>query len=290
MTLGELRNRPLPERLQRFAPRRSATALGDIEFRQADSGVGITHVLLHGISSGSASWLMQLEAAGSTGHAGVLAWDAPGYRGSSPVAAKTPHAGDYAQRLWAWLDALKVDGPVTLVGHSLGAMMAARAVTMRPAQVSRLVLLAPAQGYARASAQDRQKRIDDRLDALKTLGLHGMALKRGAAMLSPQAEPELVKYVQTIISQLNKAGYTQAVHLLAGGDLLADVAEVKCQVAVASGSADTITPPVACQLVAEKAGVAWTDLGNAGHACALEAPEKINALLGLTGYLQEARA
>ena len=273
------------KRLQCFAPQRVATAMGDVEFRCAGAQA-ITHVLLHGIGSGSANWLRQLEAAGQTEGLGLLAWEAPGYGKSEAIAANQPDAGDYAQRFWAWLDALKVNKPITLVGHSLGALMATRAAIQRPQQVARLVLLSPAQGYARASIEERQKKLDERLNNLQTLGVRGMAQKRGAAMLSPSAAPDLVQYVQMVMAQLNPAGYTQAVHLLMGGDLLTDVTQVvaqgACPIAVASGDLDTITPPAACQNVATTAGVPWVSLGTAGHACALDAAENVNALLGLS--------
>jgi pimeloyl-ACP methyl ester carboxylesterase len=110
-----------------------------------------------------------------------------------------------------------------------------------------------------------------------------MAQKRGAAMLSPQADPALVAYVQSVMAQVHPDGYTQACHLLSMGDLLTDLALVSCPVAVASGLADAITPAAGCQQVAAAAGVPWTDLGNAGHACALDAPEQVNALLRLVG-------
>ncbi|MFX5714251.1 alpha/beta hydrolase, partial [Acinetobacter baumannii] len=53
-------------------------------------------LLLHGISSGAPSWLpcASLLAA----HARVIAWDAPGYGSSSPLAQKAPRAADYAVR------------------------------------------------------------------------------------------------------------------------------------------------------------------------------------------------
>ena len=270
------------DRLQRFPSARVITPVGEVEFRQAGLGTqGVTHVLLHGIGSGSASWLMQLEAAALSPDARMLAWEAPGYGHSSPVAPLQPDAGDYACRLWAWLDFMGLTHAVTLVGHSLGALMATRAAVQRPNQVKRLVLLAPAQGYAQASEGDRAKKLNDRLANLQTLGPLGMAQKRGAAMLSPQALPELVSYVQSVMAQVDVAGYTQASHLLAGGDLLTDLAQISGSIAVASGQADTITPVAGCRQVAAAAGVPWTDLGDAGHACALDAPDKVNALLGL---------
>lgn len=90
-------------------------------------------VLLHGIGSASGSWLHQLQDA-SLGR--VLAWDAPGYADSSPLKLAEPAAADYAQVLWAWLDALQIN-EVHLVGHSLGCIMAASAARLHPASTLR---------------------------------------------------------------------------------------------------------------------------------------------------------
>src|SRR6478609_5303310 len=81
-------------------------------------GEGASLVLLHGISSGAASWLQALPA-----QAHVVAWDAPGYGFSTPLPQEAPLAADYAARLHATLQALDVKRCV-LVGHSLGALMA----------------------------------------------------------------------------------------------------------------------------------------------------------------------
>ena len=130
------------------ALKRVDTPLGTIAYRQAGRGA-ITHVLLHGIGSASASWEAQLAWAQDRSDIGLLAWDAPGYGASSHLPAETPVAADYGARVWAWLDALGV-AEITLVGHSLGALMAAAATVQAPDRVRRLVLLAPALGYADA--------------------------------------------------------------------------------------------------------------------------------------------
>ena len=241
---------------------------------------GVTHVLLHGIGSASGSWVRQLDRARGL-PLRVLAWDAPGYGGSDPVKADWPRAGDYAERLWAWLDALGAHTPVTLVGHSLGALMAARAAVQAPQRVQRLVLLSPAAGYGNAEPAVREQKLRDRLATLERLGPQGMAQARAAAMLSPGAPAELVDAVRDSMAQVIPAGYTQAARLLAHGTLAADLAQLQCPLAVASGNADGITTPAACQAVALAGGVAWNDLGSVGHACPLEAPGPVNALLGL---------
>jgi pimeloyl-ACP methyl ester carboxylesterase len=273
----------LPTRLTHFALQGVDTPAGHVQFRHAGSPVDqTTHVLLHGIGSGSASWLMQLEAAAHCGSsAGVLAWEAPGYAASTPLDVAQPQAHDYAGRLWCWLDTLRVTSPVTLVGHSLGALMAARAATEQPQRVARLVLLAPAQGYARAPAQEREKKLHDRLHTLATLGPQGMADQRGAAMLSAQASAQHIAFVQSVMAQIKPAGYTQAAHLLAQGDVGADLAHWSGPLLIASGSADAITPMAGCQALAAQCQVAWQDLGPVGHACALEAGQAINRLLNL---------
>ncbi len=267
----------LTDLTRRFEPVCVDTALGRISYRCAGApGEGEPLVLLHGIGSGSGSWVRQLEAFGSTHH--VLAWDAPGYGESQPLPMAQPRAQDYAQRMWAWLDALGALQPVTLVGHSLGALMAAAAAGLQPLRVARLVLLSPAQGYGRAPAGVREARLRDRLDNLAALGPGGMADKRGAAMLSGQAPPELVAYVKAIMAQVIPAGYTQATHMLSNSDLAGLLSQVRCPVTVASGAADTITPPDGCEAVARAAQAPYVSLGGAGHACALEAAGAVNAL------------
>ena len=255
------------------------TPRGQVQYRDSGAPAPVTHVLLHGIGSASASWAFQLAAARVAG-VRALAWDAPGYGLSTPIGTEHPQAADYAARLWSWLDAMGVGGAVTLVGHSLGALMVASAAAQQPQRVRQLVLLSPAQGYGTATAADRAKKLEDRLATLHKLGPEGMAQARGAAMLSPNAPTYLVQAVQDTMAQVVPAGYTQAARMLSTGDLLADLSRAGCPVTVACGSADTITPPEGCRRVAQHLGLSLVDLGPAGHACPLEAADPVNRLLG----------
>ena len=277
----------LADRLQGFVLHRVETPVGALAYRESGAAVSaVTHVLLHGIGSASASWLMQLEAAAGDAEVRLLAWDAPGYGGSDALPMEVPVAADYAQRLWAWLDAVQASGtptssPITLVGHSLGCLMAASAARQAPHRVKNLVLLSPAQGYARATAAEREQKLNERIGNLAKLGPAGMAQRRGAAMLSPDASPQQVAFVQSTMAQIHPAGYTQAVHLLVGGDLLTNLSAVSCPVAVASGSADTVTPPAACRAAAAHIGAPYTSIAGSGHACAVEAPDEVTQLIRL---------
>lgn len=251
--------------------------------RAGNTAAPVSHVLLHGIGSASASWLAQLQAAhhGADANVHVLAWDAPGYGASSALAPAAPAAADYAERMWAWLDELQVKQAVTLVGHSLGALMAGAATRSMSARVRRLVLLAPALGYARASAELRDQKLADRLASLAALGPAGMAKKRAAAMLAEPADVDQLAFVEHVMAAIDPDGYTQAARMLAGGDLLAEIQGVRCPITVASGSADTITPPPACQELARQIGASYVSLGAVGHSCALQAADRVNGLLQL---------
>ena len=279
---------PLIAQLPQFAPESTATPHGAVLFRRARSpgyAGAVTHVLLHGIGSASASWLAQLlRVAGTIAlHHHILAWDAPGYGGSDALAMEAPGAADYATRFWAWIDAMgsDVDAPLTLVGHSLGALVAASAAEQKPERVARLVLLAPAQGYANASAEVRDRKLSERLASLAQLGPAGMAKKRAAAMLSPNASPDQVAFVEHVMAGIHPHGYTQAARMLAGGDVLADLKQIRCPVTIASGSADTITPPDACRGLAQKTDATYVSLGAVGHNCALEAAVEVNQVIGI---------
>ena len=266
----------------------------------------LSHVLMHGIGSGSASWVKQLQWVSDqdaqtpqTPHTGaVLAWDAPGYGQSTPLSDPEPSPQDYGVAFWEWLDAFEASRdlvpfaqiePLTLVGHSLGCLMATAAVLARPERVKRLVLLAPAIGYGASSEALRASKRDERLHNLQLLGPKGMADKRGHAMLheirSSQtaselaAFQELLEYVKHIMAQVTPSGYTQATHMLANADLLSLVGALPCPLAVASGDADVITPLASCQTVAAAGHAPHLVLSGSGHACHLQSAQAVIELL-----------
>ncbi len=228
-------------------------------------------VLLHGIGSGSGSWLHQLKDA-SLGR--VLAWDAPGYADSSALKMQEPAATDYARVLWAWLDALNIQD-VHLVGHSLGCIMAAAAARLQPGRVKALTLLAPARGYGTAPEAVRKGKRDERLQAMAQLGLQTMAEQRAPRLLSKHAHAEQIALAVHMMSHLNEGGYTQATHMLSHADIRADLQAFRqvsdAPVQVACGDEDVITPPQACQDLAQFVKAPYTSLPGAGHVCALEA-------------------
>lgn len=251
-------------------------------------GRGPVIVLLHGISSGAASWLqcaLRLEQ-----DAQVIAWNAPGYGRSTSLPQMQPTAADYAERLEQFLEALGITNCV-LVGHSLGAMMASAYVGKGYKRASRLLLISPAQGYGSEAKRERGLKIaQERLDVLRTIGVEGMAERSPARMLSAQASDAERAWVRWNIQWLNPAGYTQAVHMLCGDhlrayaprDSLGDVpATVYC------GAEDVVTTPDDSRELAWNLNLPFHVIDNAGHACYIEQPGAVAAAIRhqLSGHL-----
>jgi pimeloyl-ACP methyl ester carboxylesterase len=256
------------------------TVAGTSLLRRPGRG-GPVLVLLHGIGSDAESWAAVLVALDPAFEA--LAWDAPGYGGSAPVAPAAPTPEDYAARLCAVLDAL---GPerVVLVGHSLGALFAGRFAAGRPHRVAALALLSPALGYGVAPGAPLPPPVQARIDDLQAVGPAAFAELRAPRLVhQPADKPEVLAGVRRAMSGVRPAGYAQAVRALGGGDLLADAARIAAPTLVAVGTEDAVTPPANARAVhgALRRPVRDVELvPHVGHALPQEAPARVAALLG----------
>lgn len=236
-------------------------------------------VLLHGISSGAASWLpcASLLAAGAR----VIAWDAPGYGQSTPLPMAAPTARDYAARLEQLLAALQVR-PDLIVGHSLGALMASGYAAHAPAalQPGRFLLLSPAIGYGAPGKEDKSRDVArQRIDALETLGVDGLAQRGPTRLLSAAATPDAQAWVRWNMQRLNPDGYRQAVALLCGDDMGRYLEQRAAPVEVGCGAQDVVTTPTASAALAERFALPFHTIDDAGHACYIEQPQSVARLI-----------
>ena len=246
-----------------------------LAWREAGSGPAL--VLLHGIGSGSQSWRAQLTEFSADYR--VIAWDAPGYGGSEPLPGDDPPAINYAGALAELLSSLDIDR-AHIVGHSLGAIMAASFCRMFGMKVASLTLADPAAGYGTADEALRQDRLDARLHLINDLGPEGMARERAHVLLSPNPPADALATVQEVMRGLNPHGYRQATHLLCFGDIYADLEHVSVPTLVMCGSADTVTPEEGCrEIAAAVPGAVYKSLAGLGHASYVEGPALFNAPL-----------
>ena len=132
-----------------------------------------------------------------------------------------------------------------VVGHSLGCLFAARFALRHPGRVAALVLLSPALGYAVPPGAALPDAVQARIEDLAALGPAAFAETRAPRLV---ARAEALPGVRRAMAAVNPAGYAQAVHALAAGDLLADAALLDLPVLVGVGDADVVTPPANAQL------------------------------------------
>jgi pimeloyl-ACP methyl ester carboxylesterase len=267
-------------------------AQGDrIGYRQS-GGRGPVVVLLHGISSSAASWLPCAQVLSQTMR--VFAWDAPGYGRSTPLEQAEPRAADYALRLQAWLGALQVK-PDVIVGHSLGALMAAAYVAHAPEalQPGCVLLLNPAQGYGQPGHEDQSRSVRaQRLATLDRLGIEGMAESRHAHLLRADAGSEARAWVRWNMQRLDDGGYRQAVAMLSGDDIGAYLRRrpASTPARVACGDVDGITPPQGCEALADAFGLPFARLVDAGHASYIDAPDAVAGWIAQAAFSSSQNA
>jgi pimeloyl-ACP methyl ester carboxylesterase len=262
------------------------TRASDAVFSYAEAGGGAALVLLHGIGGGAASFRCQLE--GLSPRFRAIAWDAPGYGRSTPLATAEPDAGDYAAALERWLGALGLER-LHLLGHSLGCLIAARFAAEQPQRLFSLTLCGVARGYGRLPPAERQALLAGRLDDLAALGPRGMAERRTPRLLGADATPAMLAAVVETMAQVRPDGYRAAAHMLAGADIAADLVRLPpgLPVQFIVGADDAITPPTANrELAALCPGAPLHLISGAGHALYLEKPEEFNRLVaGFAGAL-----
>jgi pimeloyl-ACP methyl ester carboxylesterase len=252
---------------------------GGSVFTYREAGAGTPLVLLHGI--GSAAGAFDDQLAGLSDRLRVIAWDAPGYGGSTGLAPQSPRAGDYAAALGAMLDALGIPA-CHLVGHSLGTLIAASFAADHPQRILSLTLASVATGQARLPAAEREKALAQRLGDVVELGPRRMAEQRGPRLLAPAATPEMLRRVVETMAAVHPGGYSQAARMLASGDIKADISSLPADMAVQFlyGDGDVVTPPARnIEVAALRPTAPVHVIKDAGHAVYLEQPARFNAIV-----------
>lgn len=108
----------------------------------ADLGKGRTVVLLHGLAASKEIWEPMAEEL-ATENWRIIAPDLVGFGDSPKPQWNTYAVRDHVRMVVATLKRLHIEGPVTLVGHSMGCLVAVELAALWPKKVKRLVLYEP---------------------------------------------------------------------------------------------------------------------------------------------------
>jgi pimeloyl-ACP methyl ester carboxylesterase len=256
-----------------------------ISYLASASGEGLPVVLLHGIGSNAQSFAPLLRAF-DTRHP-ALAWNAPGYGTSQPLAIDWPDASDYAAALNRLLAHVEISRSV-LVGHSLGCLIAARFALVSPRRVAALVLISPALGHGAEKGAPLPPAVGKRIEDLDRLGPAQFAAARAPSLVAdPAARPDVVQAVEQAMADVRRPGYDQAARLLAFSRLLDDAAKLDVPTTVIVGVQDRITPPANVRRAFEALPEAsqrhaYFEIADAGHAICQEQPAEIARIISET--------
>lgn len=241
-----------------------------------EAGQGQPLILLHGISSGSASWINQLDVLNQSFR--VIAWDAPGYGLSEGLNTAQPNAEDYAQRLLGLIDALAIPQAI-LVGHSLGALQASAFAHLYPERVQTLLIANMAQGYQRSDEESKTQVYQKRPMLLKSLGHAGMAASRGPHLIYKQ-DAQALALVTAVMQDLTLDGFTHASYLLAYDEIRNYLTDIRVPCVVIAGDQDQITPAQGIQDLAAEMQLSRCHLiTDAGHLSYVDQPQQFNDII-----------
>lgn len=255
-------------------------------------GSGPTVLMLHGIGGGHLAFAPQVETLASSGYRAV-AWDMPGYGHSPPIEPYTFKG--LAESCITLIESLQC-GSVTLVGHSMGGMVAQEVVARRPELVHRLVLSGTSPAFGRTPEGQVSESWQREFLAERTAPLDaGQSMAELAQvlvprMIGPGSLPEGVRLAQHCMSLVPQATYRRALEALLTFDRRQDLGRIHVPTLLVAGEHDRAAPPAMMKrMAAAIAGSTYIELAGVGHLLNLEAPDEFDAVvlnfLGLPRHL-----
>ncbi len=243
-----------------------------------EGGAGPNAALfLHGIGGDSGSFADTLSAL-PEGWRGV-AWDAPGYGASAPLAEMTFET--LAAAAVHLLDAQNVRRAV-IVGHSMGGMIAQEIAARYPERVRGLVLFATSASFGGRDALFRMKFLADRLAPLdRGLTPGDIARPLVPTLFGPEPPPGALERAAASMVALSSATYRQALNCIVHFDRKDDLARIACPVLALAAEHDRLAPPRTLERMAQAVpGARYRCLAGAGHLANMEDPAAFNAEIG----------
>jgi len=262
---------------------------GQVEYRAAGDTRNPAVLMLHGLGSSSAGYRAQFAGLSREFH--VIAWNAPGFGGSSPIAGHNASIDDYAEALEAFLRALRVKQLSVLVGSSWGSVVALAVARRYPALVGSLVLSAPNTAKGRLVGEARDAELDSRLRTADT----SIPVSRAAIadrLLTPHTPSVVRQQVERLRDAMTTEGWHQAIRSLFTVYTPDIISEIRCPIAILSGTLDQVAPhrDHAERLLAAAPSATSIWFEDCGHMLKLEAPSRFNVILRATTLQPESPA
>ena len=235
-----------------------------------------TMVFVHGAGLDHSLFGLQSRYFGYHGW-NVLALDLPGHgRSEGPPLPSVEATADW---VFAVLDSQKIDS-CSVVGHSLGSLIALECAARKPERVERIALIGTAfpmkvgEAFMEAARKNEQTAFD-----METIWGHAAQVPLGG-----NPNPGMWMYGDTLARLARLAPGVLYNDLKACNDYaagLSSAAKVKCPVLMILGKRDVMTPTRAAQELAAALKAKTAVIDFSGHSLMAEAPDAtLDALIG----------
>ena len=240
-------------------------------------GNGPTVLMLHGIGGGHRAFAPQVETLASVGYRAV-AWDMPGYGHSAPIEPYTFKG--LAESCIALIESLKCED-VTLLGHSMGGMVAQEVVARRPELVGKLILCGTSPSFGKPDGDWQRNFITERtapLDAGQSMAQ--LAAQLVPEMTGPAALAEGLQLATHCMGLVNPSTYRRALEALVSFDRRANLSRIRAPTLLIAGEHDRNAPPAVMKKMADSiVGSTFIQMAGVGHLQNLEAPDDFDTLV-----------
>jgi 3-oxoadipate enol-lactonase len=247
-----------------------------IHLSYLEQGHGPALVFLHGIGGSAAGWRYQLNEFSRVYHA--VAWDMPGYGGSSPL--PEPGFPQFAHCLREFLAEHRLEQPI-LVGHSIGGMIIQEFLATYPGLTRAAVLYATSPAFGRKDGAWQQQFIRERLEPLdqgKTMAQ--LAPHIVQSLIGPGATAAGIALATQSMAAVPENTYRATMRCVLDFDRRETLGQINLSCLLIAGEADSNAPPAMMEKMAAKIpGAQFRCLPNLGHLAHMEDPAAFNAVL-----------
>lgn len=247
-----------------------------IHYLDENSDSPRTVLLLHGLGANSQSWLMQTQALRQAGYH-IIAPDTPGF-GQSTYPGGRASIASFVQPISSLIKSAGLQN-LTIVGISMGGVLALQLALEHPKWVSRLVLVNTF-AHLNVTSPRVMPYFLLRFALVHTLGIPTQA-KAVAGRIFPYPDQEILR--QGLIEQVLQAdprAYRAAMRALGRFDARNRLHEIHLPTLVVTGRRDTTVPIEAQTFLAQGiANAKHVFIEEAGHGVTVEKPEQFNQIL-----------
>jgi pimeloyl-ACP methyl ester carboxylesterase len=240
----------------------------------SDTGQGHPVAFVHGLGGTSMIYQPLVEALGDSYR--TVRFDLEGHGRSSLQG--TPTVSTWADDLLALLDAKGIER-ATIVGHSLGSIVAQRFAATYPERVDRLVLLGPIRSPLGDAGRKAQT---DRAATVRAGGMDAIVdaiVQNGTSPATRANRPEITAFVRELVLGQDPFGYAAACDALAAADAV-NLDAIEVEALLITGADDRTAPPDAARALAGALPKARVEtLDDCGHWTSLERTSAVNHLV-----------